>query len=85
MVKRKAEFSFYIGSNLEGSVVAESLPEVPVNSEQGATAYEPTGEERPKVPTSGHISPTPATVAQGEALETHPFWTLLVLAGYQTW
>ena len=64
MVKRKAEFSFDTGSNLEGLVVAESLLEVPVNTAQGAIAMEPTGEERPAVPTSGHISPIPTTVAE---------------------
>ena len=83
MVKRKAEVSFDTESSLEGPVAAEGLLEVPVVAALETSVREPTGTGLSPVPTCEHSSSIPAIVAEGEALETHPFWALLALAGYR--
>ena len=84
-MKRKAEFSPCIGSNLEGYTPKRRLFEVSAKLEHKATATEPTaGEHCGGVPVI-HIDSALANVAEGAGLGNNSFWALLALAGYEAW
>ena len=84
MVKRKTEISLSAGSAFEGSGLKANWSKFVAKSEQGAATTGPTGQtDFGGVPT-GHVEPTPATVAEGEGIAANSFWGVLRLAGYES-
>ena len=54
-------------------------------TESNPTSDRPTGEESPKEPTEGHLSPARDGLDEGSAPGWVSFWDLMSLAGYETW
>lgn len=85
MPKRKAEGppEFYASSEVNDPV--PSPDKGGLITEQKLSPDCPTGEECHKEPTDGHLSLALSEVDEGPVPDHSSFWSLLSLAGYETW
>ena len=85
MPKRKAEGPPEFYAILEVNDSEPNLDQGGLTTEQKVTPECPTGAGCHKEPADDHLSPALSEVDEGSVPDYSSFWSLLSLAGYETW